>query len=159
MEFVSISTLLPIRLALSDDCSVDVLFKRLCASSNTVICPNSTFIALLVILYSCNLSTSIPIISDFVSDEPTLLKSTITFSSNNASFDISSHVKIMPLIPLVNDSSLVSSEPLYAPLLSLSNSLLSIISLIFLATSANSLFALVSTELTACPFLRTVALA
>ena len=122
-------------MALSEDCSVDVLFNKLCASSSTVKCLKSAFSSLLVILYSCNFKTSIPIINDFVSDEPTLLKSTITFLSNKSSFNISSQVNIIPLIPLVNDSSLVNREPLYAPLLSVSNSLLSIISFILYATS------------------------
>ena len=89
------------------------------------------------IRYSCNFSTIIPIINDFVSLEPTRLRSTITFSSNNCSFGISSATKIIPLIPLHNDCNLVNNEPLYAPLFSASYSLLSIISFTFLATSAN----------------------
>ena len=49
----------------------------------------------------------------------------------------SSATKIVPLIPVVSACSLVRSEPLYAPLFSVSYSLVSMISLMFLATSAN----------------------
>lgn len=65
-----------------------------------------------VSLRHMSINTSIPIISDFVSDEPTLLKSMITFLSNRSLSEISSQVKIMPLMPFVSDCNLVSSEPL-----------------------------------------------
>ena len=136
IEFVSISTDLPKRFPLSWLCSVDVRFNRLCASSKTVMCFKSLFISPLVILYSCSFKTSNPIIKDFVSAEPTRLKSTITFLSNKSSFLISSVVNTSPFIPLDNDFKRVIRAPLYAPLFSLSYSELSIIVRIFRVISA-----------------------
>ena len=73
---------------------------------------------------------------DFVSVEPTRLKSIITFSSNKSLLSSSLVVKIRPLIPFVKDFKRVIREPLYAPLFSASYSELSIIVRIFRVTSA-----------------------
>ena len=112
IEFASISTDFPSRFDESELCSVEVLFNRLCASSKTVKCFRQLlFSSCDAMRYSCIFITSSPIIRDFVSTEPTLLKSTITLESNNSSGDNSFEVSIRLYIPFVNDLIRVHNAP------------------------------------------------
>ena len=120
MAFPSISTDLPKRFADSFDCSIAVRLSKWCASSKTVTCIKSALSLPEVIRYSCSCMTSMPIISDFVSVDPTRLKSTITFLSKRSESVIASLVKISPFNPLVSERKRVISDPLYAPLFSAS---------------------------------------
>ena len=113
IELANISTDFPSILEPSLDCSVEVRFNILCASSNTVTCLRGSFpLTAFAILYSCNFITNKPMISDLVSLEPVRLRSIITFSSNSSFPFNSSLVKICPYKPFVKDFSLVQSAPL-----------------------------------------------
>ena len=113
MALVSISTDFPVILLPSTDRSVEVRLRILCASSIIVICRSLLFASVTeVTLYSLNRIIRIPIISDFVSCDPTRLKSIIVFSSKRILSGISSDEKISPFIPFVNDSIRVTKDPI-----------------------------------------------
>ena len=106
-----ISTDLPSTLVPSSDCAAEVLRSKWCASSRTVMCCNGKLRASFFMRYSCSLITRKPIMMDFVSEEPTRLRSMSTLLSNSASSPTSSPMKISSYMPLHRDSILVERAP------------------------------------------------